>query len=153
MIANDKGQTLDDPCSFFCGAGDVESWARTLQEYRRAALETAEGLPDSNAIKGRLVEWNLRTRKLGGLESTGLGVQALSDFGVVSNQELVAKIVTEIRNGDALIRDSGTSTALPGSITGQAAESSSSPIEMVKAGAMLLGVGLVAREIWKATRR
>lgn len=112
MITNDRGQSVSDPCEYFCGREDLASWGRVLLSF----AEQAEALESEGRASEALKSWIPEARKKADATATpGLGFDALAIWGNAFNSEIVADLIREIQDGRRLIAASG-SKDLPGSV-------------------------------------
>jgi hypothetical protein len=126
QIANSKGQTLDDPCSVYCGAGDITAWAEVVEDWRDAAAAVANAftVPQTaggsvwapgvttqgwNRYGASLVAWVNEAEKYGEPLIGGLGsgstLHYLGEFGLTLDSDIVRQQVREIRKGEKLTRE------------------------------------------------
>lgn len=99
-LKNDKGFTPKEPYSWgFASPADVESWGRLHMAQRQAVasvLPSAEDMPGAQEIQG----WYEGSERFDGLANMGAGFGAASDFGFVTNAELVTMTVASALNSE-----------------------------------------------------
>lgn len=102
-LKNDKGFTPKEPYSWgFASAADVESWGRLHAAQRQAVgavLPSAADMPGVEEVQA----WFEESDKFDGLANLGLGFSAASDFGLVTNAELVDATVASALNSESYL--------------------------------------------------
>lgn len=103
LLVNDKGVNEDDACEYFCGPGDVASWGRLHVNYRSAVgdLVTNEELSEETRTKADA--WFRESERFDKTASPGLGFKLASEFGPISNSELIDKTIDSIKKGRAFV--------------------------------------------------